>query len=72
MFKENDNINNGIKQGENNINSTNGYNENTIFKPTSAVTKDALLKQQQTNLSIIDETYSDPIYLETGGMLMVE
>lgn len=72
MFKKNEKESNGVSHGEYNIDATNGYNENTLFKASTSTLKAAALRQQQINLSIVDETYNEPICLESGGYLLQE
>lgn len=71
MFNKKDNESQGIKQAENSIDTTNGYNVNNLYKPSNESIKASALKQKQLDTCVLDE-YSEPILLEFGGYLLEE
>lgn len=72
MYKKNDRDTNEPSESENIITSTNGYNENTIYKPSNSSIKLSKIRQAQIDLAIVDELYREPISLELGGYLESE
>ena len=72
MYRKKDSESCGISQVEVVITSTNGYNENTIYKPSNSSIKSAAIKNARFDLTIIDELYNEPILLEQGGFLESE